>query len=68
MTLPFDARRLPPPLPTAFLDPEVPQATGEDLGRARLHPRVRGRPGDARATRRPAIGPVPEVGVGARRR
>jgi FtsK/SpoIIIE family/FtsK alpha domain/Ftsk gamma domain/4TM region of DNA translocase FtsK/SpoIIIE len=63
LPLPFDARRLPPP-PTAFLDPEVPQATGEDLGEhgfTREFEGVPETPGDPPVA---AIGPVPEVGVG----
>ena len=66
MTLPFDTRKLPPPAPpvTEFLDPEVPQATGEDLGDhgfTREFEGVPAVPGDALV---PVIGPVPEVGVG----
>jgi S-DNA-T family DNA segregation ATPase FtsK/SpoIIIE len=66
MTLPFETRKpAPPVLPaTAFLDPEVPQATGEDLGEhgfTREFEGVPAIPGDALV---PVIGPVPEVGVG----
>jgi hypothetical protein len=66
VTVPFDKRKLPLPAPpaTAFLDPEVPQATGEDLGEhgfTREFEGVPEIPGDALA---PVIGPVPEVGVG----
>jgi hypothetical protein len=66
MTLPFPTRKTPPPAPpaTEFLDPEVPQATGEDLGEhgfTREFEGVPAIPGDALI---PVIGPVPEVGVG----
>jgi DNA translocase FtsK/SpoIIIE-like protein len=65
LTLPFDSRRPPPlPPPTAFLDPEVPQATGEDLGEhgfTREFEGVPATPGDLSVA---AIGPVPEVGIG----
>jgi DNA segregation ATPase FtsK/SpoIIIE-like protein len=62
MTLPFD----PPPAPpvTAFLDPEEPQATGEDLreqGFTREFEGVPAVPGDTPPAH---IGPVPEVGLG----
>jgi DNA segregation ATPase FtsK/SpoIIIE, S-DNA-T family len=61
---PIESRRTPAPPPrTAFLDPEVPQATGEDLGEhgfTREFEGIAAAPGDAVA----AVGPVPEVGVG----
>ena len=63
MVLPFDPPKAAPPL-TAFLDPEEPQATGEDLGEhgfTREFEGVPATPGDAPVT---LIGPVPEVGLG----
>src|SRR6202165_185272 len=64
LTLPFDLRRLPPPPPTAFLDPEVPQATGEDLGEHGFTREFEGVPTTPDDLSIPAIGPVPEFGVG----
>src|SRR5580704_15316467 len=64
MTLPFDPPRAPAPPLTAFLDPEEPQATGEDLGEhgfTREFEGVPAVPGDAPPA---LIGPVPEVGLG----
>ncbi len=64
MALPFEAPRAPAPAATAFLDPEEPQATGEDLGEhgfTREFEGVPASPGDALPT---TIGPVPEVGLG----
>ncbi len=65
MTLPFDLPKpLPPPV-TAFLDPEEAQATGEDAGDHGFTREFEGvpvLPGDAPPP--PAIGPVPEVGLG----
>ena len=64
MVLPFDPPRIVTPPVTAFLDPEEPQATGEDLGEhgfTREFEGVPANPGDAPA---PLIGPVPEVGLG----
>jgi len=63
MLLPFDPPKIVPPA-TAFLDPEEPQATGEDLGEhgfTREFEGVPAVPGDAPPA---AIGPVPEVGLG----
>jgi DNA segregation ATPase FtsK/SpoIIIE-like protein len=62
MVLPFDPPKAAAP-PTAFLDPEEPQATGEDLGEhgfTREFEGVAAAPGDAPVL----IGPVPEVGIG----
>ncbi|MGA8635292.1 MAG: DNA translocase FtsK [Candidatus Dormiibacterota bacterium] len=62
MVLPFDPPRAAAPA-TAFLDPEEPQATGEDLGEhgfTREFEGVAAAPGDAPVL----IGPVPEVGIG----
>jgi DNA segregation ATPase FtsK/SpoIIIE, S-DNA-T family len=64
LTLPFDPRRLPQPPPTAFLDPEVPQATGEDLGEHGFTREFEGVPATPDDIAAAAIGPVPEVGVG----
>ena len=66
MVLPFDTRKLPPPAPpaTAFLDPEVPQATGEDLGEHGFTREFEGVPEISSDAQPPVIGPVPEVGVG----
>jgi FtsK/SpoIIIE family/FtsK alpha domain/Ftsk gamma domain len=65
MTLPFDVRRTPQPPPlTEFLDPEVPQATGEDLGEHGFTREFEGVPANPGESAIPAIGPVPEVGVG----
>jgi DNA segregation ATPase FtsK/SpoIIIE-like protein len=63
MMLPFDHPKATAPL-TAFLDPEEPQATGEDLGAhgfTREFEGVPETPGDAPPA---LIGPVPEVGLG----
>ncbi len=56
----------PPPLPppAAFLDPEEPQATGEDLGEHGFTREFEGVPATPGGAAPPAIGPVPEVGVG----
>jgi DNA segregation ATPase FtsK/SpoIIIE-like protein len=65
MTLPFEARKAPlPPPVTAFLDPEVPQATGEDVSEHGFTREFEGVPELPGAPAIPAIGPVPEVGVG----
>jgi DNA segregation ATPase FtsK/SpoIIIE, S-DNA-T family len=65
LPLPFDARRTPSPPPlTAFLDPEVPQATGEDLGEHGFTREFEGVPETPDDAPVAAIGPVPEVGVG----
>jgi S-DNA-T family DNA segregation ATPase FtsK/SpoIIIE len=64
MTLPFDTPRAPVPQVTAFLDPEEPQATGEDAGDHGFTREFEGvpvLPGDAPPA---VIGPVPEVGLG----
>jgi DNA segregation ATPase FtsK/SpoIIIE-like protein len=64
MLLPFDPPKATAPPSTAFLDPEEPQATGEDLGEhgfTREFEGVPATPGDAQV---PLIGPVPEVGLG----
>jgi FtsK/SpoIIIE family/FtsK alpha domain/Ftsk gamma domain len=63
MVLPFDPPKAVAPQLTAFLDPEEPQATGEDLGEhgfTREFEGVPAVPGDASLP----IGPVPEVGLG----
>ena len=49
---------------TAFLDPEEPQATGEDLGEHGFTREFEGVPADPRRAPPPPIGPVPEVGLG----
>jgi DNA segregation ATPase FtsK/SpoIIIE, S-DNA-T family len=65
MTLPFDVRKTPlPPPVTEFLDPEVPQATGEDLGEHGFTREFEGVPAIPGEPSIPLIGPVPEVGVG----
>jgi DNA segregation ATPase FtsK/SpoIIIE, S-DNA-T family len=65
LPLPFDARRTPSPPPlTAFLDPEVPQATGEDLGEHGFTREFEGVPATPDDAPVAAIGPVPQVGVG----
>jgi S-DNA-T family DNA segregation ATPase FtsK/SpoIIIE len=64
MMLPFDPPKVTAPPLTAFLDPEEPQATGEDLGEhgfTREFEGVPATPGDAQV---PLIGPVPAVGLG----
>jgi len=64
MVLPFAPPKAVIPPVTAFLDPEEPQATGEDLGEhgfTREFEGVPANPGDAPA---PLIGPVPVVGLG----
>jgi S-DNA-T family DNA segregation ATPase FtsK/SpoIIIE len=64
MTLPFDIPKVSTPPVTAFLDPEEPQATGEDAGEHGFTREFEGvpvLPGDAPP---PLIGPVPEVGLG----
>jgi len=65
--LAFEARApAPPPLPppTAFLDPEEPLATGDDLGEHGFTREFEGVPATPGVAAPPAIGPVPEVGVG----
>jgi hypothetical protein len=64
MTLPFETPKPPALSVTAFLDPEEPQATGEDAGEHGFTREFEGvpvLPGDAPPA---AIGPVPEVGLG----
>ena len=64
MVLPFDPPKTAAPAVTAFLDPEEPQATGEDLGEhgfTREFEGVPAVPGDAPVA---LIGPVPDVGLG----
>ncbi len=64
MTLPFETPKPPAAPVTAFLDPEEPQATGEDAGEHGFTREFEGvpvLPGDALP---PAIGPVPEVELG----
>ena len=64
MVLPFGPPKATAPPVTAFLDPEEPQATGEDLGEhgfTREFEGVPTTPGDAPSS---LIGPVPEVGLG----
>jgi FtsK/SpoIIIE family/FtsK alpha domain/Ftsk gamma domain len=61
---PFDTRTPPPPPQTAFLDPEVAQATGEDLGEHGFTREFEGVPAIPGEESPPAIGPVPEVGIG----
>jgi DNA segregation ATPase FtsK/SpoIIIE, S-DNA-T family len=62
LTLPFAVQRTPPP--TAFLDPEVAQPTGEDLGEHGFTREFEGVPAIPGAAEAQTIGPVPEVGVG----
>jgi hypothetical protein len=64
MVLPFAPPRTMPPPPTAFLDPEEPQATGEDLGEHGFTREFEGVPAIPGGTPVPVIGPVPEVGLG----
>jgi S-DNA-T family DNA segregation ATPase FtsK/SpoIIIE len=64
MTLPFETPKPPPPPVTAFLDPEEPQATGEDAGEHGFTREFEGVPVLAGEAPPPAIGPVPEVGLG----
>jgi hypothetical protein len=64
MTLPFETPKPPPPPVTAFLDPEEPQATGEDAGEHGFTREFEGVPVLAGDAQPPAIGPVPEVGLG----
>jgi hypothetical protein len=63
LKLPIDAHRT-PPAQTAFLDPEVAQATGEDLGEHGFTREFEGVPAISGDAEGPAIGPVPEVDVG----
>jgi hypothetical protein len=64
MTLPFETPKPPSPPVTAFLDPEEPQATGEDAGEHGFTREFEGVPVLAGDAQPPAIGPVPEVGLG----
>jgi hypothetical protein len=64
MTLPFETPKPPSPPITAFLDPEDPQATGEDAGEHGFTREFEGVPVLAGDAQPPAIGPVPEVGLG----
>ncbi len=64
MTLPFETPKPPPTPVTAFLDPEEPQATGEDAGEHGFTREFEGVPVLAGEAPPPAIGPVPEVGLG----
>ncbi|HVC42551.1 MAG TPA: DNA translocase FtsK [Candidatus Saccharimonadales bacterium] len=64
MLLPFDPPKATPPAATAFLDPEEPQATGEDLGEHGFTREFEGVPAVAGEPAVPLIGPVPEVGLG----
>ncbi|MHB8490105.1 MAG: FtsK/SpoIIIE family DNA translocase [Candidatus Dormibacteria bacterium] len=64
MVLPFDPPKATPPAATAFLDPEEPQATGEDLGEHGFTREFEGVPAVAGEPAVPLIGPVPEVGLG----
>jgi S-DNA-T family DNA segregation ATPase FtsK/SpoIIIE len=64
LTLPFEAERTPQPPQTTFLDPEVAQPTGEDLGERGFTREFEGVPAIPGAADVPAIGPVPEVDVG----
>jgi FtsK/SpoIIIE family/FtsK alpha domain/Ftsk gamma domain len=64
MVLAFDPPRAAPPPVTAFLDPEEPQATGEDLGEHGFTREFEGVPAVAGAPVPPPIGSVPEVGLG----
>jgi len=63
MVLPFDPPKAPAPPVTAFLDPEEPQATGEDLGEHGFTREFEGVPAVGGPVP-PPIGPVPEVGLG----
>ncbi len=64
LTLPFVLPKAPPAPTTSFLDPEEPQATGEDLGEHGFTREFEGVPTIAGEAAPPAIGPVPEVGIG----
>jgi DNA segregation ATPase FtsK/SpoIIIE, S-DNA-T family len=64
LTLPFEAPRTPQPPQTTFLEPEVAQPTGEDLGGHGFTREFEGVPAIPGASEPPAIGPVPEVDVG----
>jgi len=64
MTLPFDTPKVSTPPVTAFLDPEEPQATGEDAGEHGFTREFEGVPVLPGGTPPPLIGPVPEVGLG----
>jgi hypothetical protein len=64
MTLPFETPKPPSPPVTSFLDPEEPQATGEDAGEHGFTREFEGVPVLAGDAQPPAIGPVPEVGLG----
>jgi FtsK/SpoIIIE family/FtsK alpha domain/Ftsk gamma domain len=63
LPLPFGVQRTPPPQ-TAFLDPEVAQPTGEDLGEHGFTREFEGVPAIPGAAEVPTIGPVPKVDVG----
>jgi S-DNA-T family DNA segregation ATPase FtsK/SpoIIIE len=64
MTLPFETPKVQSPPATAFLDPEEPQATGEDAGEHGFTREFEGVPVLPGGAAPPAIGPVPEVGLG----
>jgi DNA segregation ATPase FtsK/SpoIIIE, S-DNA-T family len=64
MMPPFDPPKAAPLPPTAFLDPEVPQATGEDLGEHGFTREFEGVPASSGESPVPLIGPVPEVDLG----
>jgi FtsK/SpoIIIE family/FtsK alpha domain/Ftsk gamma domain len=63
LPLPFELQRTLPPQ-TAFLDPEVAQPTGEDLGEHGFTREFEGIPAIPGAAEVPTIGPVPRVDVG----
>ena len=64
MLLPFETPKPGPPPLTAFLDPEEPQATGEDVGDHGFTREFEGVPAMPSDVAVPTIGPVPEVGLG----
>jgi S-DNA-T family DNA segregation ATPase FtsK/SpoIIIE len=64
MVLPFETPKAVPPPVTAFLDPEEPQATGEDLGEHGFTREFEGVPATSGDASVPLIGPVPEVDLG----
>jgi S-DNA-T family DNA segregation ATPase FtsK/SpoIIIE len=64
MALPLEPPRAAASPATAFLDPEEPQATGEDLGEHGFTREFEGVPAVPGAAPATPIGPVPEVGLG----
>src|SRR6202049_677295 len=61
MMLPFDTPKATAPPLTAFLDPEEPQATGEDLGEHGFTREFEGVPATPGEAPPAVLGPVPEV-------